>query len=191
VAPRNPSVPNGAAEADLICTLFNGTSLLPASISKLDAVLASNAFELVHFACHGQTSGARQELRLEGNERLAPHFLQALPGVRAGLERSKPLVFLNACEVGRQAPRLLDAGGFPVALVELAAGSVIAPLWSVKDQSAFEMAREFYEIAIGDPTLPAAEIVSRLRRRAYEDDPFDDTYAAYTFYGDPLATLEL
>src|SRR5262249_41069187 len=127
---------------------------------------------------------------LERNEPLASYVLPALDGV-AGFERNTPLVFLNACEVGRQIPRLLDTGGFPATLLELQAGAVIAPLWSVDDATAFEIASEFYGLAAGDPTVPIAEIVARVRRQAYERPTFVDTYAAYSYFGDPIATLRL
>src|SRR5262249_27222863 len=139
VAPKDPGVPNGAAEAAYVASLANGIELVPASIEALDETLGDSAFDLVHFACHGMTdqATATQQLYLEGHETLSPYFLQALPGVCAGLERTQPLVFLNACEVGRQTATLIDTGGFPVSFLKLQAGSVVAPLWSVADDTAF------------------------------------------------------
>jgi hypothetical protein len=191
VAPTNPCLQNGAAEATYVANLFNGTSLVPASIEQLDRVLESSSYDLLHFVCHGLTEQeiALQEVCLESNERLAPYFLQALSGVCTGLARDEPLVFLNACDVGRTNPSLVDAGGFPASLLNLRAGSVIAPLWSVTDATAFDLARDFYDTAVGDPTAPLGEIMARIRRRAYENHPFDDTFAAYAYYGDPLARL--
>lgn len=191
VAPNDPCVPNGAAEAAYVASLSNGTELLPASTEAFDDTLADSAFDLLHFACHGVTDHgtATQQLYLEGHETLSPYFLQALPGVCAGLERTQPLVFLNACEVGRQTASLVDTGGFPVSFLQLQAGSVVAPLWSVADETAFTVAQDFYDTVLGDRTARVGEVMARLRRRAYEAAEFDDTFAAYAFYGDPLARI--
>jgi hypothetical protein len=64
---------------------------------------------------------------------------------------------------------------------------VIAPMWNVSDQIAHEFAETFYEQVLANPEEPFAAIVARLRARAYEDGGAD-TWAAYTFYGNPLAT---
>jgi hypothetical protein len=191
VAPKAPSVPHGAAEAAYVSGLFKGMSLDPASIENLDETLRGTPVQLVHFACHGWADGglANQELRLEGDERLAAYFLEAMSGLREGFARDQPFVFLNACDGGRSGLALSDARGFPEVLLNLQAASVVAPLWSVADTTAFELARDFYDTALGDPTAPIGEIMARIRRRAYETDPFDDTFAAYAYYGDPLARM--
>jgi hypothetical protein len=49
------------------------------------------------------------------------------------------------------------------------------------------VAREFYDEVQRHPELPFAEIMSGLRRRAYEGEEPADSYAAYCFFGDPLA----
>ena len=111
-----------------------------------------------------------------------------------GLERAcrakAPLVFLNACEVGRTTPSLVGAGGFASEFVTAGARCVIAPLWSVKDSLAHEVAVAFYTAALEQPTRPLADILRDIRARSYEEGGGEDTYAAYCFYGDPLTALE-
>src|SRR5207245_2177711 len=98
-----------------------------------------------------------------------------LSSVRKALMKKRSLVFINACEVGRGAPSLVGVGGFAKTFIEMGAGAVIAPLWSVKDDIAHQVALEFYESIIKAPSTPFAEVLRRLRTRAYakekEGDP--------------------
>jgi hypothetical protein len=50
------------------------------------------------------------------------------------------------------------------------------------------VAVEFYEQIEQHPETPFAEILRRLRVRSYDPANGEDTYAAYAFYGDPLAS---
>jgi CHAT domain-containing protein len=102
-------------------------------------------------------------------------------------QESQPMVFLNACEIGRPEPALVGVEGFAKSFIALGARCVIAPLWSVKDSIAHQVATEFYQRMSQEPGLPLAAILRDIRRKAYEEDGGEDTYAAYTFYGDPLA----
>jgi hypothetical protein len=63
----------------------------------------------------------------------------------------------------------------------------VAPLWSVKDTIAHEIAMDFYTRAKDDKSTPFAEILRQQRAKAYDPAIAEDTYAAYCFYGDPLA----
>jgi hypothetical protein len=58
----------------------------------------------------------------------------------------------------------------------------------VKDGIAHQVAETFYNTVRSEPGTPFAEIVRRLRSKAYEGNSAEDTYAAYCFYGDPCAT---
>ena len=52
---------------------------------------------------------------------------------------------MNACEVGQSIRGWSAVGGFGPAFLQLNAGGVIAPLWSVFDTVADEVAKEFYD----------------------------------------------
>ena len=82
-----------------------------------------------------------------------PRFAQAF--------KSRPMVFLNACEVGRPTVALAGIGGFAAAFLELGAAAVIAPLWSVKDTIAYEVAKKFYREGPSDRLLAERGRVSR------------------------------
>ena len=110
-----------------------------------------------------------------------------MPAVATACAAKRPLVFINACEVGRTTPALVGIGGFAISFIEHGASCVIAPLWSVKDSIAHEIAQEFYKATLADPSRPFAEIFKTIRARAYPEGGGEDTYGAYCFYGDPRA----
>ena len=76
-------------------------------------------------------------------------------------------------------------------LVDLGASAVIAPAWSVSDKVAAAVASDFYTALTADPQRPFADILREIRARAYEGDEPEDSWAAYTFFGDPLAARAL
>jgi CHAT domain-containing protein len=177
------------AEAELICRMFNGERIDPASYDNILAQFRARQVSLVHFACHGRSSDETlgQVLELVDRGELTTIELEGEAVFRSYLSAKHPLVFLNACEVGRQQAALTGAGGFPAALIGLGAGAVIAPTWSVKDTIAHQIALDFYNKLKVDREMPLAAIFREIRERAYRDG--EDTYAAYCFYGDPLARL--
>ena len=128
-------------------------------------------------------------MHLEGGGRLDTTTLSGLDSVRKALEEQVPLVVINACEVGRPKPSLVGASGFAQTFVELGAAGVVAALWSVRDDLAHEVTMDFYETIRSNPDLPYAEVLQKIRAQAHKkEEGAEDTYAAYCFYGDPLAT---
>lgn len=135
--------------------------------------------DLLHFAVHGQydPQGTIDGLVLVDG---------ALdPNIVTGSELAgSPFVFLNACQVGAGNAVLGDYAGMAEAFLYAGASGVIAPLWSIDDVLARELAMRFYEKALaGDP--PAA--VLRAERRAFRRDPspVSSTYLAYQYFGHP------
>ena len=84
---------------------------------------------------------------------------------------------------------MTSPSGFGPTFIKMQAGGVVAPLWSVFDDKANSVAKEFYETLKKDPEMPLAKIVQQIRKEAYTGELFDGlaTNAAYCFYGDPLA----
>jgi CHAT domain-containing protein len=199
LAPRYPGpkpkpLANAANEAQLVLGAFPGTRIDPVDIQTLDRTFATAGRSLVHFVCHGADSprSGIQSIFLDGGiERLTSIEIGQITGVIAGF-RAKPLVFLNACEVGRPSISLVGIGGFARAFIDLGAAAVIAPLWSVADTVAFDVAERFYRevqaVAEGRSSRKSfANILRDIRALAYDPAFGKDTYAAYCFYGDPLA----
>ncbi|HET9210704.1 MAG TPA: CHAT domain-containing protein [Thermoanaerobaculia bacterium] len=192
VAPTDSKLASAEEEAALVLKEITGERIAPASIDMLEQDLAKQGRSLLHFICHGESGDdGSQALLMEKKEKLSPSFLRAMPGVKKAFRDSKPLVFLNACQVGRVVPALIGVGGFAEQFMTLGASGVIAPLWSVKDSVAHQLAVELYQRIDKEPQTPFAEILRDLRKRSYAEEGGEDTWAAYCFYGDPLAARGL
>jgi CHAT domain-containing protein len=175
-------------EAGFVVKEFNGEQITPACFADIEEKLKTKGRTLVHFVCHGVDSpDGAQIIDLENNERLTTTSLEGMKGIDETFHAIKPIIFLNACEVGRPAPALIGLGGFGATFIGLGASAVIAPLWSVKDSIAHEIAIEFYRRVKDEPGTPFAEILRSIREKAYDSANGEDTYAAYSFYGDPAA----
>ena len=85
---------------------------------------------------------------------------------------------------------LAGGAGFPRSFGTIGAHGIIAPLWPVDDGLARKVAVELYTEALKPEAKSIAEILRRIRRRGYEKEDAD-TFAAYCFFGDPCARLEL
>ncbi len=183
------ALPHAQEEAQFVTRQFAGQAISPATAEQIDGTLAGGGRSMIHIACHGASNDAsgQQMIYLESNQTLSATQIGGLDGVDTGFHLTKPLVFLNACEVGRLAPALAGVGGFAQSFIDLGARAVIAPLWSVKDDLAHEIAMTFYQTIQDSPGTPFAQILQDIRRKAYDLSVGEDTYAAYCFYGDPLA----
>jgi hypothetical protein len=193
IAPKYASARQALAYSDaeeaLLVQNFAAEPISPVTFTQIAEKLTSTGRSLVHFVCHGKDGGdGRQILQLENNEELSSSQVLGIDGLETAFAQKRPFVFLNACEVGRTTPALVGLGGFATSFIELGASAVIAPLWSVKDGIAHQVAETFYNTVRSEPGTPFAEIVRRLRSKAYEGNSAEDTYAAYCFYGDPCAT---
>jgi len=180
-----PPLAKTREEANFVTTQFRGDVVAPADFGGFENAM-QRPRSLVHFVCHGNTTVAGQSIYdYNGTELFSTAFNGGQYTPRA-YEKARPFVFLNACKVGQTERSFNGLGGFAPTFLELGASCVIAPLWSVKDTLAHKIAREFYEETAKDPSRPFASILSNIRARAYEKG--EDTYAAYCFYGDPLAS---
>ncbi|WP_041470465.1 CHAT domain-containing protein [Chloroflexus aggregans] len=84
---------------------------------------------------------------------------------------------------------LTGLGGWAARLVgEYGVGALIAPLWVVNDQIAYEFARTFYT-ATQTPGMTLAAALRQARRQAKEAYPDDPTWLAYSLYAHPNARL--
>ena len=180
----NPPLTTASAERDLVLEMFPGQNV-PASFDELDAFYAANTASLLHFVCHGRDA-TLQAIKLLANEELWAHQIRP-GGLGAACRKARPLVFLNACEVGRPGAGLAAVGGFAASFIASDAAAVIAPLWAVDDGVAHQVAVTFYQAVKNNPATPFADILRGLRSRAYADNGAD-SYAAYCFYGDPNAS---
>jgi hypothetical protein len=176
-------------EAAFVCSSFQPSEQIdPADIDRINDSLRDKGASLLHFVCHGAAgTGGDQTIYLQDMvNNLSSSTVDGLDGFVTGFPRDHTFVFLNACEVGRTAPALVGSGGFASTFLKLGASGVVAALWSVKDDLAHEVAEKFYKRMIAEPETPFAEILRDIRAQAYSGNA-EDTYAAYCFYGSPLA----
>jgi hypothetical protein len=98
-----------------------------------------------------------------------------------------PLVFLNACKLGRGQELLSSMGGWARVLLSHGAGAVVAPLWSVGDGAALRFAEGFYTELLGGSSFAEA---SR-KAREYARRSGDPTWLAYAVYAQAGGTVEM
>ena len=122
----------------------------------------------------------RRTLQRDGGDR---------DGLGTACATKAPLVFLNACEVGRATPSLVGA----VVRERVHQGrrrGVIAPIWSVKDSSRTRSRPPLDQSCPGPAAATVRGHPQGHPRESYAEGGGEDTYAAYCFYGDPLTSLQ-
>lgn len=181
---------DATAEIDFITDRLGGEVIEEASVEALDERFLTDHASLLHFVCHGDAGVEDDDvILLDHGEPLRARTMEALDGFDALCQAAAPLVFLNSCSTGRMVPSLSGGAGFPRSFANLGAHAIIAPLWPVDDAMAHEIAVEIYSRALPPDPQPIASILRDIRKRGYENEDAD-TYAAYCFFGDPLARIE-
>ena len=97
-----------------------------------------------------------------------------------------PVVFINACQVGRGGMALTGIGGWARRFVQAGAGAFIGAYWSVYDDAAFAFAKEVYTRLVDG--MPIGDAVKEARAAVRAGG--DPTWLAYTVFADPLASVE-
>lgn len=175
--------PMAADEAHLVCAALGGKSLTTTSATAIKEQLEAWAGTILHFVCHG----AAEELYLDEGTTLTANQVAGMRDALMPLWReSAPVIFLNACMAAKALPALIGPGGLSRSWTEVGAGAVIAPLWSVRDEIAHDVAKYFYKRIKEEPTTRYAEIVRDIRAKAETEQ--EDSYAAYCYFGSPWAS---
>jgi hypothetical protein len=190
--PGWPSLPNALAEAETIRTTYGATEV-EATMAKILAIFEGQpAADLLHFSMHGQWNDKSVQnglITIDGGA-IAPQSVAGAidEAVRKGVPKSAPFVFLNACQVAGGSRILGDYGGLAAAFVKGGATAVIAPLWSINDAVAKQIALDFYEATLhrGEPP---AEVI-RLARAKFTKQAQSGIYLAYQFFGHPSLRVD-
>lgn len=163
--------------------------LLYARLQKSGMVTGAEA---VHFACHGEAVGGHPldaAIILGNGQHMSPIWLTSS---RLGMQYC-PFLFLNACQVGKAGELLGSFSGFAGESLKGGFRGFLAPLWSVDDGIAHDIALEFYDRAFGTNGNPPQTVASALRelRRSFAPGlgRVSATSFAYVFYGHPSLTL--
>jgi hypothetical protein len=187
---RTP-LPYAKQEAEWLEQQISATKLVPATKDNVLGFLQNGEAQIIHFSCHGKSLEDVNvgEILLEDGT-LSPFELESRE-IRFGLlAKCHPLVFINACESGRTGLTLGGIGGLASAFVDISCSAVIGSLWSIDDKDAFEVVRMFYSRLLrADRPLSIADIMREIRKEFLSQNK--DTFLAYTFFGDPQATIAL
>ena len=190
VLPHDSGLPMATSEGEYVLALANGgrrVERVPATFLELRAALASGKYDGWHFTGHGVFRALdpnRSAMLLENREELTP---EDLSGVVANLGLARPLVFLNACQIGRSALSLTDIGGWAAQFLRTGAAAFIGAYWSVYDQAAHDFARAFYGHLLAGMPVGTAVREARTAIRPLGDP----TWLAYTVFADPMATVNI
>ncbi|HJV67659.1 DUF7379 domain-containing protein [Ideonella sp.] len=177
-------LPSAQAELEAISGLVAAASVVtPAARADVERLLARDDVQVVHFSGHGAV-GANADLtalQLEGSTSIsAMAFASTALGATA-----QPVLYLNACMVGRGGRVMSRAGGFAGNCLEAGWSGVIAPYWPVYDPSAAAFSVAFYRKLKGGCSIGEALQEIRAER------PDDPTAQSYAYFGDPFARLRL
>lgn len=189
VVPGDSELPYAREERQYLLSLAgNGRKVteVPARFLEVQRALRSGRYDGWHFSGHGASRGADPNwsvMQLERGERLTP---ENLGGVMANLGKARPLVFLNACQIGRSAMSLTDIGGWAGKFLAAGAGAFVGAYWAVYDHSACAFARELYGRLLAGVPIGRAAQEARLAIKAAGDP----TWLAYTVFAHPLATVK-
>ncbi|NEQ64495.1 MAG: CHAT domain-containing protein [Symploca sp. SIO2D2] len=189
-------LPQAAKESFFLEQVFQAQSI-EAKLSKVRKHLESRSIDLLHFAGHGQAdqgdiTKSQLELQgyMEGNEHVPDYLSSTVVRQHAKLnsvDKNKPLIVLNACQIGREGYTLTGIGGFAEAFLQSGAGAFVGPLWSVLDSPARMFTETLYLGLKEGLTLSEASI--KAREKASELG--DATWLAYAVYGHPDLKIDL
>ena len=189
VIPTDSGLPCAPQERDYLRALANGqrqVNEIPANYLDVVDTLSQGKHDGWHFSGHGQFVAPdpnRSAILLERGQRLRA---EDICGVVSNCGLTSPLVFLNACQTGREALSLTGMGGWARNFVEAGAAGFVGSLWSVDDEAACQFAKAFYNHLLAGETIGQAARAARAAIRSLNDP----TWLAYTVFADPLAMVQ-
>ncbi len=188
VIPKDSGLPYAASERDYMLSLGNDrreVKRIPATFLDVKEALSKGEYDGWHFTGHGGFRGPdpnRSAMLLESREEMTP---EDLSDEASNLGLARPLVFLNACQIGRGAMSLSDIGGWAAQFLRAGAGAFIGAYWSIYDQAAKDFAQAFYSRLMSGMEIGMAAKEARQSIKALGDP----TWLAYTVFADPLARV--
>ena len=189
-------------ESKLLQTAYGAVGLdaTPENVRELFEGTIADADKLnaIHFACHGEVQPGSPELNaifLSDGSPLNQYRIHGRADRRA---IPKPILFLNACQVGTQGELLGESAGFGAGCLYAGFRAFVAPLWSIDDTTAREVALDFYRTAFdANKRTFVSTFFQNIRGKfavTSKSDIPESTYLAYVYYGHPellLSTQQL
>jgi hypothetical protein len=191
-----------ATEAAYLRKTFGARPVEPETNRVMALLRKRGAVDLFHFAGHGAATGGNIQdavILLQGRtdpkagpgedpyirDELPAMLIEQLGDLAQPDSPIRPLVVLNACQVGRQGMQLSSIGGFAQAFIRAGAGVFVSSLWAVGDEPAASFTTEFYRRLKGGATIAKAAVAARKKAQAAGDA----TWLAYVVYAHPDAKL--
>jgi hypothetical protein len=178
--PKWRRLPEAEQEAGDLQKVYGAVPVNADQDNVLQCIKGDPPADILHFSVHGRydRSGFENGLVLVDGTTLDPIV------VRSNRFDPPCFVFLNACQVGMGDEVLGDYAGMAAAFLYAGAAGVIAPLWSIDDVHARQLALDFYAGTFDD--VPPAELLRRKRETFKADQrPQSSTFVAYQFFGNP------
>ena len=173
-----------------------GLDATPENVRQLFEGTIADAEDIhaIHFACHGEVQPGSPELNAIFLSDGSPLNEFVFLGARIG-ESAKPILFLNACQVGTQGEMLGESAGFGAGCLYAGFRAFVAPLWSIDDATAREVALDFYRTAFDarQRTFVSSffqDVRCKFAPKSATDVP-ESTYLAYVYYGHPELLLSI
>jgi hypothetical protein len=188
VVPDDSNLPFASAEQAFMLSLAGPDRVVKAveaSAAEIRRQLASGEFDGWHFSGHGafrKENPNRSAMILQSGEEFTP---EDLSGVVSNLGRAKPVVFLNACQIGRGAMGLTGVGGWASKFLRAGASVFVGAHWSVYDKAASRFAETFYRSLLAGRSVA----VATQEGRGSVKDLGDPSWLAYTVFAEPTARL--
>jgi CHAT domain/Ternary complex associated domain 7 len=189
IVPADSGLPLSGAERDYVLSLAAaGRTVTPITptFSDVQNAFVAGVYDGLHFTGHGVAKDANPDksaIILAANEEFSP---EDVSGTAVNVGIPHPIVFINACQVGRGGMALTGIGGWARRFVQAGAGAFIGAYWSVYDDAAFEFSKQVYSRLIDG--MPIGDAVKEARAAVRAGG--DPTWLAYTVFADPLASVE-
>jgi hypothetical protein len=189
VVPGDSALPLAAAERDYMLSLATAdraVTSVDATYATVQDAFRAGVYDGWHFTGHGAARDGDADtsaIVLAGGDLLTP---ESISGAAANVGLPHPIVFFNACQVGRSGMALTGIGGWASRFVQAGAGAFIGAYWSVIDEPAFDFARAVYGRLLAGVPVGEAVRDARIAIRT----PGDPTWLAYTVFADPLAVID-
>lgn len=200
VIPEYPSgsdmeLPGAQDEKAMLNKLFDAKEIKPDKADVINAINTPGNFDFLHFACHGVANSEAiwdAGLYLQGKMSAGGYREDILMSsevdgyaVLNDEQSPGPVVFLNACQVGRAGRSLTANGGFAKTFMSSGAGVFVGTHWSIGDLSAVDFAYTFYDKLKNGKNIMDAVAAARNAAKNKEEV----TWLAYVVYADPYARI--
>jgi len=183
-----PPLPKAAKESEMLVDEFDAKSLTGGAkeVMQLLEGRLDHPVAILHFAGHGEfgtETAATSQIFLSDEDICVLEIRNE--EIKLGRKYGTLVVF-NACQVGATGSVLGSIGGWAEVFLRGGFSGFIGPLWSVNDDDACTVMREFFDEVV-HRKHPAAQALQWIRKTYGHQSP---TFLSYLYYGDVMARIE-